>query len=986
MTKSSKIKLEPNFYLRYYVSKNTNRGYLTLNIFLTNEVKTPGGEFINDKYCIFQPTIKLTSPDSSKIFLNISNITDKKIHELGESEARKHLSTITDCKEFKSVLDPIADEYEKWIKDLEKKRKNWETETRSCLEKKFISGQVNIPKECTDECRSALTRIRDGIQKISTDPVIGESFRFANEVMYENILHSKWIKVNMEKISRNELISEEGPNFDEFEPEWRLFQLAFLLLNIGPTTDPNSPHRKDTDLLWFPTGGGKTEAYYGVIAFVLAFRRLRGMNPKSIEEEMDRYGISIIMRYTYRLLTLQQFHRAATLLCACEYVRMKSPKNQKKFGRHPFLVGLWVGQATTPNLFDQAKKAIQMKRKTPDHNIENADPIQLLNCPWCGRKLNAFNYEFDYPDDVDNLRPKRIRIRCDKKCFFGKPRDPDRVLPVVFVDDDIRNLCPSLLISTVDKFAQISWNWRYSTFFGYVSQYCEEHGYRPGNMSRENSERCSHPRKRKFPNGIEKKIRVVEIDRKLAPPELIIQDELHLIAGPLGTLTGLYETAVDVLCENEKTHAKPKIIASTATTKKSDVQIQNLFDSKSTHIFPPLGYEFGESYFATVLPVNDQHPGKLHVGVCSTSVSGYNVDSRVAACILRKIRHIRENKDDFHFNGKKFEFTDEEIDPYYTLVSYYNTIKNLGAAVRMYEDTIPSYMGTIINTSENRFQIQNNAEKNPSKNLHKEELTGRINAAKIPAILQKIETKLSNESVLDALLCTNMLSVGVDVKRLNVMVINGQPKSTSEYIQASGRIGRNNPGIIVTNYTYIRPRDLSYFENFVQFHSAYHKSVESGTSTPFSGRARDRGLGGIFLALARLTNHVLSLDPKKFDMNNPHVLDIINKIKDQILERVDSIDPSEHDGTQKDIENIIKKWETATNQFRNWGEGEIDLQYRRNPMYNKSSLDTTVYLINSSRDPYDENTFTIPESLREAESEISLYYSKRFQVGNQWVK
>lgn len=812
LTKSSDRKeLEPNVFLRYYVYENEHDKYLTLNVFLTNESKTVGDEFILDSKCVFQPKIKLSSPDSSKVFLNISKNTKKKINDLSlpdretlflyrnfkhfaqgrncsvewnpeEKEDKtdwvqttfvpsyvireikprepteeirnslniRSLSEITNPNEYSGLFSPIVDAYENWIHELEIRSKDWEKDTY--FEKNFISNEANIPKKRIEKCRDALERIKEGINKISNDPLIGESFRFANEVMYQSITHAKWVKANKDRISKGQPITEEGPD-SQFEPEWRLFQLAFLLLTLESIVNPNSVNRDNADLLWFPTGGGKTEAYFGVIAFTLAYRRLKGRDAKSIEEELDRYGISVIMRYTYRLLTLQQFQRAATLFCACEYVRMKNSENIEKFGEDPFLVGLWVGHDTTPNLFGEAKEKIQQKRRNPNMPMEKTDPIQLLNCPWCGRELNAFNYEFEQTsNNPSKLRPRRIQIRCDKKCFFGKQGDPDRVLPVVLVDEDIRNLRPSLLISTIDKFAQISWNWEYSTLFGYVSQYCKEHGYTPGNAPSNRRKLCRHPESKKI---------LATVGRKLAPPELIIQDELHLIAGPLGTLTGLYETAIDILCTNEITGAKPKIISSTATTKKSDVQIKHLFNSKDTKIFPPQGFEFGDSYFAEVLPTSAEHPGKLHVGVCSTSVSGYNVDSRIAACILRKIRHIHENKNNFHFAGETLKFTNADIDPYYTLVSYYNTIKNLGAAIRMYEDTIPPYMGYIMEMSEKKFQLQNNAPKNPTEILQKAELTGRVSAAKIPTILQNIETKLGDKEVLDALLCTNMLSVGV---------------------------------------------------------------------------------------------------------------------------------------------------------------------------------------------------------------------------------
>jgi len=562
--------LEPNVFFRYFVRENKKEKYLTLNVFLTNEAKIVGDEYIEDYNCVFQPKIKLTSPDSTKIFLNISINTEKKINEssprdrvtlflfrnfkhfaqgrncavewdikeiddktdwiqttfipyyivpeikprepskeIKKSLNMKNLSEITDYKKYENILKPILVGYEDWIKKLENKRELWEKdESNTYFEKKFISDQANIPKEITNECRDSLERIEEGIQKISNDPLIGESFRFANEVMYENISHSKWIKSNKEKISKGEAITEDGPNFESYEPEWKLFQLAFLLLNIESITNPNSKNRDTADLLWFPTGGGKTEAYYGVIVFTLAYRRIKRKGTQIIEEELDRYGISVIMRYTYRLLTLQQFQRAATLFCACEYVRMKNSQNKEKFGTHPFLVGLWVGHDTTPNSFAEAKTLIQLKRSNPKMEIEKTDPIQLLNCPWCGRELDAFNYEFEYTyADPDKLRPRRIQIRCDKKCFFGKPGEPDHVLPIVFIDEDIRNLCPSLLISTVDKFAQISWNWKYSTFFGNVSQYCKVHGYRPGNIPTTNTEdRCNHTTIKNFSNGKKEKI------------------------------------------------------------------------------------------------------------------------------------------------------------------------------------------------------------------------------------------------------------------------------------------------------------------------------------------------------------------------------------------------------------------------------------------------------------------------------------------------
>ncbi len=1026
----NEIQLQDNkkIFLKYNVSKKNKDNYLTLNVFLTNESLTRGGR-VHDSDCVFQPKIRIESSNNDKIFLNISRIkqtindeTDKAMMflfrnekyfahgkncsvewNINEEEDRTDwiqttfiphykipeikpidpsvkvkkslnmqvLSKVTNFNEFQNILSPIVEEYGEWIKSLKDKLQEWEQTSDSTIERDFITGSENIPKQNIDNCNDALTRIRNGIHKISNEPLVGEAFRFTNEVMYQNILHSKWVKQNRDKIENGEKITEDHPNDAEINPEWRLFQIAFLLLNIESITDKDSKDHKTVDLLWFPTGGGKTEAYYGVIAFTLAYRRLKGKDPKSFDEELDRYGVSVIMRYTYRLLTLQQFQRAATLLCACEYVRMKG-KNSVKFGDEPFLVGLWAGVKTTPNAFADARSKIKSRQHNPNMLIEEGDPMQLLNCPWCGRRLDARSYEFENAyESSSKLRPRRIQIRCNEKCFFGKPNDPDRVLPVVFIDEDIIHLRPSLLISTVDKFAQLSWNPRYSVLFGNVSQFCRKHGYRPKNMKNVKNEICSHHKEHKFKDGQTRTI-LGNVSRQLSPPELIIQDELHLIVGPLGTITGLYETTIDLLSTYKE--IRPKIIASTATAtmKKSSEQIKDLFNLESTKIFPPQGFEFGESFFAKSLPLSEENPGKLHIGVCSTTTSRYNVGIRIAASITRKIRHIRENKNSFYFNNEKFDFSDDDLDPYYTLVNYYNTIKNLGASVRMYDDTLPHYINSIID-SEKIFQRENNAKKVASEILQKEELTGRVLATEIPKILQSVETKLGSDRVLDALLCTNMLSVGVDVDRLNLLVINGQPKNTSEYIQASGRIGRNNPGIVVTNYTYLNPRDLSYFENFIHFHTEFHKLIEPSSLTPYSGRSRDRGLNGIFLALVRLQDNILSTDPTGFSTNIPRVLNLTEKIKEQILNRVKDIDPEELEQTKIDIDYIIKKWQDL---IKNAEENKRTLKYSKNP-YQKSKIND-LYLINSSRDTYDENAFTVMESLRDAESEITLYYQKPY--------
>ena len=1026
----SSLKVKDDCYVKYQIKVLNDK--ISLSIFLTNEKESVEGEFTQDFDCIFHPEMELSSPNSEKIFLNFTKIEKKSLppdpedrittflfrnesnfaqghncsvewdqddkdnkrswvrttffptytvpeikpreptEEIKKLLDMRNLYEVQDSSKYKEILEPLVEKYSDWINDLTKEKKN--------IESIFVDD-FDIPQHQIDNCLDAKKRIRKGIQIISENVDAAEAFRFANEAMYLQRIYSQWAQGNRER--RGKVLRDE-PETDnpKDRPSWRLFQLAFILLNIESIYNPKSLDRNTVDLLWFPTGGGKTEAYFGIIAFTMALRRLLKKDAKTLEEEFARYGVTVIMRYTYRLLTLQQFQRASALMCACERIRLRvelngKSENRKKFGNSPFLVGLWVGRATTPNDFGEAAKRIYWMQKGGEYESEN--PVILLSCPSCGRKLNAHNYgkavrkkkqdgtegdsfEFEEQKPSNNnpkdFRPKRVRIKCHKDCFFGIPGDNDRYLPVVFIDDDIRNFCPSLLISTVDKFAQISWNYRYSSLFGKVGQYCTQDAFRPGN-----SANCNHNAVR-WKDGTRSAFETETLPNGILQPELIIQDELHLISGPLGTLTGLYETAIYDLCKQGD--IGPKIIASTATTKKSADQINHLFAKSETKIFPSQGYRFGDSFFAEILPVSVKNPGKIYAGICATSVGGYTIDARIAATILRKIRQIREMKSKYNFEGKDYSFSDDDLDPYYTLVEYYNTIKNLGASVRMYEDSIPDFIKTIVNRYEKTKPEQDT-------NLTVKELTGRISHFEVPKTLEEVGKKLdSKNDAIDALLCTNMLSVGVDIDRLSVLLVNGQPGSTSEYIQATGRVGRKHPGLVVTNYTYTKSRDLSYFENFLQFHTTFHKEVEPGTLTPFSSRARDRGLFGVFVALIRLESRYLAENnsASRFQRSDPTVSRLVDDIKSKILARVELLDPSEKQETEKQLDSFVNRWDRLSTRHH---AGEIKLKYRASLYQRRDKPKNEIYLLNSSRD-YDPQGFVIPESLREAESEVDTYY------------
>lgn len=846
----------------------------------------------------------------------------------------KTLKDVKDFSEYEKLLLPIVSEYETWLEKIEKS---------TTVPKKY----EGVDKLQIQNCHLAKKRIIAGIKLISTDSIAGQAFQFANEAMWDQMMYSRWAKENMKNGMKG---VDSKPPFAEYEennpPMWYIFQIAFILLNLESTFHPESNDREIVDLLWFPTGGGKTEAYLGIVAFVLGMKRLR-------EGEDD--GVTVLMRYTYRLLTIQQFHRASALMCSCEYIRQH---DVEKWGKEPFRVGLFVGDNTTPNNLQVARKNLYSKS-------EDGSPVQILNCPRCGQHLVPQNYKIVY-------NPLRMAIKCgNENCYYGTPDNDQSYLPVVFVDDDIIRTLPSLIIGTVDKFARLAWEAKFAALFGNVRQCCEKHGFHPGSaepppagksVAEDPMFMCSHT------GSKESKNRIKEYEKPIPPPELIIQDELHLITGPMGTLVGLYETVVEDLCTING--IKPKIIASTATIKNSEDQIKWIFGRINSKIFPPQVFEFGDTYFSDIVRSNER-VGRIHLGICSTSVGIQTIDARIAAVLLRKIRYILDNK------HNEFDYTKDEIDPYYSLISYYNTVRHASSAMRYYESDVKSFMGVI----STHFEKDGNKIED---DLDVRELTGRLPSKEIPDVIQQLDIGLTNEErPLDVLVCTNMLSVGVDIQRLSLMLINNQPKHTSEYIQASGRIGRrkNSPGLVVTSYRYSGARDLSIYENFIDFHSTYHKNVEPGTLTPFASRALETGLFGVIVAFVRNygrhSEKTASLARKKgagmFNQTNPKLLELLEKVKMKLEARVKIVDNKETIATMKFFENFKNDW------FKDAEELKDRLYYKRTYWEGSQRAPKNVRFLLKTVGDVDEPDFQgrqIPNSMRQADGDVKVYYSR----------
>ncbi len=637
---------------------------------------------------------------------------------------------------------------------------------------------------------TACKRIESGIRLLAREPGVLDAFRLANRAMA------------MAARQRSPERYKDGK-----APSWRMFQLAFVLLNLCGIEDDGHRDRDIVELIFFPTGGGKTEAYLGVIAFALLLRRLRG-----VERPDGGLGVTVLLRYTLRLLTLDQLGRAATLICALELLRQKEPA---KLGAERFSIGLWVGRSATANTMAQVVEEVRDYKNGRGHS-----PFPLPGCPWCGAAVT--------PDSLTVLpnlsAPLRTLVGCaDFKCSFAAGRNPDGI-PVLFVDEHVYRELPCFLVATVDKFAMLPWRGRTGMLFGKVHSKNGREFFGPMDGAPGKKDTL-------LPQG-------------LRPPELVVQDELHLISGPLGTMVGLYETGIGELCmrEEEGRRRPAKIIASTATVRRAEQQVRALFGRERMQMFPPQGIDDSETFFAKV---DRAGPGRLYIGVAAPSRAMKAILIRTYVALLGGAERCFEPD-----AGKQ-----QVADAYMTLVGYFNSLRELGGMRRLLEDEIYGRCNkdprdrTPVGYVGDHPWVRSRLIKYEPAELTSREVTASI--ARTKDVLALPHVHLDH---VDVVLASNMISVGVDIDRLGLMVIAGQPKTVSEYIQASSRVGRDSarPGAVVTVFNLFKARDRSHYERFSADHECLYRRVEATSVTPFSAPALDRGLAGLLVAMSRL--------------------------------------------------------------------------------------------------------------------------------------
>lgn len=780
-------------------------------------------------------------------------IDGKKI-EIRHSE----LAAAKDFEELKMLIEPLILGYQNWAKNL--------------LESFMDPYYQEVKEENLKAINLCIKRLQQGLEHLSK-PDVFNCFRLTNLAMLMQMNNGKQkrlasLKDNTIEFTEHYLDEFSVLNYSSFDNlsksiqvgidssqetsvwnkyKWRGFQIAFLIQSIESIVNKTSDDREIVDLIWFPTGGGKTEAYLGLSAFSMLYRRI--LNPKDT-------GVDIMMRYTLRLLTADQFQRSARLICSLDYMRSRFPK---QLGEDELSIGLWVGTSTTPNKNAQAKIEYRdiLNYKRP--------PFILESCPWCGAEIKLMNSN-DGITIYPGIRCKsELETYCpDKKCHFHSS------LPIYFVDEQLYKKPPTFLIGTIDKFVQLTWIPEARTLFGI------------GKDGR----------------------------REFTPPNIIIQDELHLISGPLGTLTGMYEVLIDELSTDyrEKKPVKPKIIGATATIKAYEEQIHSIFGRKNSSLFPPSGTDINDNYFSSILYDSDtkqKAPGRKYLGVFTTTQGKLQSQVQTISALLQQTNELPE----------------KERDPFWTILSFYNSLRDIGTAITLLEQDIPNNMVNYYrhkNITNGRMLLKDGIK----------ELTSRMASATVSKSISDLKVPYGSveSKPIDVCLASNIIEVGIDIDRLSLMTIVGQPKTTSQYIQVSGRVGRRTderPGLVVVIYNPSNSIDKSHFEHFAEYHQKLYAQVEVSSVTPFSNFSIKRGLPAALIGYIRQNFEYKTLGLRPYTDELKKESSKISEFIIKVMKRASDIDrdnPETEQNIREEAHKIINKLMLYDYEDWKWSE------------------------------------------------------------------
>lgn len=602
-------------------------------------------------------------------------------------------------------------------------------------------------------------RFEDGILLIETNADVLQAFRLTQEAFEAN-----------------------APGM-----QWRLMQIVFLVGQIrGLIADSAAESEREiVDIIYFPTGGGKTEAYLACVTFACFWDRLRG----------KAAGVTAWARFPLRLLSVQQLQRFTNIIASADIVRRRS-HDLRLSGRNvdPFAVGYYVGQGVTPNSVagdNSSRSGLPWAQATDDDFIQRFKRITY--CPVCRDSDGRRNVPVRVVFDRDKVS---LMHRCqNSQCAF-----PGGVLPVYVVDNDIYRYLPSVMVGTIDKLAQLGVARKFSMILGRVDGRCPKHGYYNGKC-------CQHDVCREtLPAG--------GLPPGLSGPTLFVQDELHLLREGLGTYDGHYETLLQEMLRIAGAQVPVKILASSATIERFEVQAQHLYCRPHSRVFPGYGPIRGESFYAQTLA----YPQRVFVGVMPRNKTLLRTLIESGELFFRATIEERADEPDL---GKLYN----------AMATYFLANRELDAFERDLRDYVQPRLA---------------AANLPSPTISS--LTGNTLADDVSNVLSTLERLPASSDPPEAVLATYTISHGVDIDRLNVMFFFGMPRSTSEYIQASSRVGRAHVGVVFTCFNPSREREQSHYHYFAKHHEFLGRLVEPVPVNRWSKFSLERTLPGALVA------------------------------------------------------------------------------------------------------------------------------------------
>lgn len=777
----------------------------------------------------------------------------------------QHLSALDSSPlEVLASLDAFVDAFARWVS-------NEEVRTTSFL----ANADAKVARRIVDRSKTTLHRMREAVALLRSEDSGTLRTAFA--------LGMAAMRLQMKQARR-----EEGD--ERSEPRWRPFQLGFLLLALPSTSYEDHEDRELVDLIWFPTGGGKTEAYLGLAAIEIFRRRLL--------HGAAGGGTSVLTRYTLRLLTSQQFQRAASLVCAMEMLRRPDRLGDRRLqAMVPFSIGLWVGNDVTPGTRRDAKAALDRlyKAARPDE----ANQFQLESCPWCGTALLPKACSSRTDDYGVRMDGRDVVIYCvDRACPFSDE------LPVYVVDEMLYERPPTILLATVDKFARL--------------QFRPEAG------------------------------RLLGLNTAFLQPTMIIQDELHLLSGPLGTTVAVFDAVIQILLSAGG--GTPKIIASTATIRASDEQVRGLY-GRSVALYPPSGLDDDRTFFSR--PV-ESGEGRLYLGLMPQALSQMSATVSASAPLI-EVPAVLEGRSDCGVGR----------DGYWTTVMYHNSLRELGRTGTLVVDDVNA---RLLSRAERLGH-----ELRPVRADRVLELTSRRGPEELPNDLRELRRSADHsDQAVDVVLSSNMLSVGIDIARLALMLMVGQPKTTSEYIQATSRVGRGEVrGIVVTLFRSNRARDRSHFETFRGYHEALYRSVEPTSVTPWSLASRDRSLAGALVALVRhlLPGLAENTAAQKLDLGDPAQRLSADVLVDRLVKLVSRADVVEVEDTRERLDTLFKQWDRRAGRARESGEALL---------YDRTKPDDAALF---KRFGQSGEGWLVADSMRSVEPNVAVEVREPFEEG-----